>query len=1466
MSPKNWESNDTKKKLDSILSSSFSPKQKELMNENNDIKVQTVIDTSNHLLETITVCSDLTDKIGNERDSFSSFDEKSSPSFNFNLQQYTNFKRDEAISEVMLIPWAKEHIEQAHPSLSDEENSALRNRLPNSSSILDLTDSNESCNFLNKNNMSAAKSTGILTSSKEMTPDIKEEESLTVYNGISDGIKKQNNKTVVAICEECETRVATIRCEGCVETLCSYCNDLVHPIRSNRDPHMHYKFNLVRPLKPDDPRGYSKFVQLEDRTDFIKTEFDVLNAEIEKKRKILMEDERNHIFRKYIPSYSEGADKINELGIRARSEYQFGAKYKQDDFVVFEYIPEKYGWVNDNYPPPKGPTNPPWRPPEVYAKIMSVYTDFTGPGAPPIKKGKEHEIYYLVDIKGYVEGEYITVGNFIQKTVEKPEFKVKVLKQWKEGRKSRKNISSSEDEINSVSSATVERQLEKEKEDKMILLHSLAKKDAMKKDIERKEYYERRQNLIATIAKIKDLPLASSFATLPECELHEPYDKQIEYLERKLAFVQKLLWSLFRRFIKFGVRSRFKKWRKWARWDKLQASMGSILMTQACARRFLWKNLKEEMRYEAHYQKWVSFRKVHDKYRVIPRSLIRKRGHRRQQIVDFSNRIIYSDEKNECADLDDARDEEKLISSESDVKTNHEDQNIECKIMEGSRSNFSAGPLQSINPSLELEFFSKSEAQKQIEDYTNERKESVKLLNKLERNFFESWKYIRYTKPEEERKASTRDTCLHKKPFEAEYFIEDLYTTNGKEFFETKWDFDVWSRDRQNACLKLSIFLEKNGKLIQKVYIHAWLEKAKRLTSRLRELEMKLMEEETEQQKQIELMKMAMDLQTEEEDMNATSSTSNEKIKSSPYAGIVPPIPLPTDPSKELIHPAQNMTSNLRFLGKIPGSHENNVRAENELPLLPPTFAKRLSQGDYNIKNSGLFNTFKGAMAGPWEGSSWVAKPMLLMGEPPINKDQISKLIFAGIDTIINLLSAEESELLFGSNNLNLRTKSNLPPELCEVNEGTFDIQVEMDEVQKKVKTKTKDHLRLAETHYNSAKKCADQFINQVTENGGKKIPEEHKSQSRSLLASARLAFNTLERARQANKRISNKCNYFHFPLPAEAEPIFYGLKTAKTAGVSKSNKQKHKGLDTRGLKETAKGEVVPSKSVTDSQSTTGKVINYLQSTNRKRYPLSTTKMDPLEKENLQKYYLQIVKYCEYRMRNLNENLYIFSKDGRGRAAVICGSLLGRMYSLSSHEAIERLQISHDSKLSFIRFCVKEEKQLVMNENRLKNNHNKEQKNIDENEINAIREAIQRQLSSLKRVQRYSCPKSHSQSELVRILIADTSSFSEPKRLQMGPPFDRTRQLEKVNRLKGFGYPHLLENQVGKSRQAEFFIKNYSQDESERADSTQSDFRSFLDGNEGQTEFGISDFETEDSQSTAAIAVKTGDDIFSIYN
>ena len=42
-------------------------------------------------------------------------------------------------------------------------------------------------------------------------------------------------------------------------------------------------------------------------------------------------------------------------------------------------------------------------------------------------------------------------------------------------------------------------------------------------------------------------------------------------------------------------------------------------------------------------------------------------------------------------------------------------------------------------------------------------------------------------------------------------------------------------------------------------------------------------------------------------------------------------------------------------------------------------------------------------------------------------------------------------------------------------------------------------------------------------------------------------------------------------------------------------------------------------------------------------------------------------------------NLYIYSREGHGRVGLVCACLLGRLYGISPHEALFRIQNSHES-------------------------------------------------------------------------------------------------------------------------------------------------------------------------------------------
>jgi len=59
-----------------------------------------------------------------------------------------------------------------------------------------------------------------------------------------------------------------------------------------------------------------------------------------------------------------------------------------------------------------------------------------------------------------------------------------------------------------------------------------------------------------------------------------------------------------------------------------------------------------------------------------------------------------------------------------------------------------------------------------------------------------------------------------------------------------------------------------------------------------------------------------------------------------------------------------------------------------------------------------------------------------------------------------------------------------------------------------------------------------------------------------------------------------------------------------------------------------------------------------------------------------------LLDFCnslENRLRS-KERIFIFSQGGSGRAGVVSAVLLGRMYGLQPHEALERVQRHHDTQ------------------------------------------------------------------------------------------------------------------------------------------------------------------------------------------
>lgn len=124
---------------------------------------------------------------------------------------------------------------------------------------------------------------------------------------------------------------------------------------------------------------------------------------------------------------------------------------------------------------------------------------------------------------------------------------------------------------------------------------------------------------------------------------------------------------------------------------------------------------------------------------------------------------------------------------------------------------------------------------------------------------------------------------------------------------------------------------------------------------------------------------------------------------------------------------------------------------------------------------------------------------------------------------------------------------------------------------------------------------------------------------------------------------------------------------------------------------------------------------------------------------------LSNLKSLEARVRD-GHNLYIFSAEGHGRAGLVAGCLLGRIYGCPISEAIVRLQFYHDCRLSLV---------------------NKEVK--------------------------VSCPATSEQNNLLyEILLHNEPAYSPYIRIT-GPPTDVCRKKEVRIRKRGCGDPILCE-------------------------------------------------------------------------
>jgi hypothetical protein len=130
---------------------------------------------------------------------------------------------------------------------------------------------------------------------------------------------------------------------------------------------------------------------------------------------------------------------------------------------------------------------------------------------------------------------------------------------------------------------------------------------------------------------------------------------------------------------------------------------------------------------------------------------------------------------------------------------------------------------------------------------------------------------------------------------------------------------------------------------------------------------------------------------------------------------------------------------------------------------------------------------------------------------------------------------------------------------------------------------------------------------------------------------------------------------------------------------------------------------------------------------------------------------VQVLHELERRLKD-GHRLYIFSKDGHGRAGLLAGCLLGRIYSCPAEETLERLQFYHDSRP-------------------------------------ALRSSERAGGPKL-----ISCPQTYQQAQQVRRILLMRETEYEPKIVLQGPPIDRQRLKSIQRRRRREGFPVYEDN------------------------------------------------------------------------
>jgi hypothetical protein len=284
----------------------------------------------------------------------------------------------------------------------------------------------------------------------------------------------------------------------------------------------------------------------------------------------------------------------------------------------------------------------------------------------------------------------------------------------------------------------------------------------------------------------------------------------------------------------------------------------------------------------------------------------------------------------------------------------------------------------------------------------------------------------------------------------------------------------------------------------------------------------------------------------------------------------------------------------------------------------------------HSLSDKQKYNSFKAKISGPTDDSCWIIPGRLAMGKIPLGKARAK----GPVDSIIHTFTDSLSQLLLVG--LNSFVSLIEPEEEIDALQHTADLD-DFDDARSGVASLSSTIMSPS-----SASSCSSRPYSNTLRDRVRKCHKELKMELKNYLVGLQ------DQLEDKNTRLEDYANI--------EEPLSF-MTADKIKRIEQQKKEKLRLLAKRTL---ILGEIEQTKKAMNT---------FPAQATWSSFPLKHNSVPPLD------HTIPILWNLEQRLWE-GECLYIYSKDGNGRAGMICACLLGRLYGLSHPDTLLRMQVS----------------------------------------------------------------------------------------------------------------------------------------------------------------------------------------------